>query len=103
MEGRGCRETWRARRCEKGTARSLAFPATYGTRAGRRDGGQREEAERRQAALRSPRPPASRRLGAERASQTSPGNTRKPRASGAGREKGPFTKKGWSAESNTGR
>lgn len=88
----------------EGHGTELSFPTHLqysGLDAG--TGVNREEGERRQAALRSPRPPASRRSDAERAPQISPRNTRKPRASGAGREKGQFTKKGRSTESNTGR
>lgn len=62
-EGRGCRgETWWARRCEKGMGTELSFPPHLwypGLDAG--TGVIREERERRQAARRSPRPPASRR------------------------------------------
>lgn len=104
-EGRGCRgETWWARRCEKGMGTELSFPPHLwypGLDTGAGVIG--EEGERRQAARRSPHPPASRRPGAERAPQASPGNKRRPRASGAGREKGQFTKKGRSTESNIGK
>ena len=83
-EGRGCRgETWWARRCEKGMGAELSFPPHLwypGLDTG--TGVIGEEGERRQAARRSPHPPASRRPGAERAPQTSPGNKRRPRHRG---------------------